>query len=115
MTLEQILEKMAEPEKLANPQEINTIVSYINGFITDLELARDEADIAYSLKWDEVRANGEDGKKLTNRETDVKMMRDGTYLRLQQTKRTLSELKRYRGTLNRKLDIIMNVRQRFGH
>lgn len=112
MTLEQILEKMATPEKLVDPKEINEVVSAISGFITHYEQELDEAKIKYSFKWEEVKYTILEGKKpLTDKQTEILMMRDDAYKHLNETKRRLSELKRYRADLNSKLSIILGTRR----
>ncbi len=118
MELPEILERLKEPEKLIDPQQINTIVSYLSGFISDSELELDEAKIAYSFKWESVKYLGlfpVKGaalvKPLTDKETEIKMMRDPVYEHLNKTKRKLGELKRYRSDLRDKLNIIMNIKR----
>lgn len=116
MELQEILEKMVNFEALVEPQEMVIISGHISGFLTDYELQYDEAKIAYSLKWEQVKYEEDDGTKrekpLSDKVTEVRMMRDDTYKNLMQVKRTLSELKRYRSDLNRKLDVIMGIKRR---
>ena len=128
MELPEIYEKMKFPEKLINPEEINNLVSYLGGFITDLELEMDELKIKYSFAWEkakyqvpeqetfEIEDKGKiirdrELKPLTDKQTEIKMMRDPIYTQLNQTKRKLGELKRYRSDLRDKLNIIMNIKR----
>lgn len=112
MELTDILQMMKEPEKLIDPNDIVLINQHIAGFITDYELQYDEAKIAYSFKWESVKYEVVAGTKpLTDKLTEIKMMRDPVYSQLNKIKRTLGELKRYRSDLNRRLDIIMGVRR----
>jgi len=115
MELNQVLEKMIDFEKLVEPQEMVILSGHIGGFITDYEMQYDEAKLAFSLRWEEVKYK--DGgisreKPLSDKVTEVKMMQDPTYRNLLKIKRTLSELKRYRSDLNRKIDVIMGIRRR---
>lgn len=113
MDLDKILAKMAEPEKLIEPNEIAMLSQYITGFITDYELAYDEAKIKYSFKWEEIKFGVPEGEKpLTDKLTEIRMMRDPATAHLQKTKRTLSELKRYKRDLDRRLEVIMGQRRR---
>lgn len=112
MELNEILELMKEPEKLTEPNEMVLVASHIGGFITDYELQYDEAKIEFSFKWEKVKYETEDGKPLSDKQTEVRMMRDPVYKKLNQIKRTLGELKRYRADLHRRIDIIMGIKRR---
>lgn len=79
----------------------------------------DDLQLAYSLRWEDVKYMpthiniGEAvGKPLTDKQTDIKMMRDPLYRELMENKRTLKKLSRYRSDLNRKLDILMGIRRK---
>lgn len=115
MELSQILEILKEPEKLVEPTLINTIVSYLGGFITDTELELDDLKIAYSFAWEKEKYGDNtstgDLKPLTDKQTEIKMMRDPIYTKLNQIKRKLGELKRYRADLRSKLDIILSIKR----
>lgn len=112
MELQEVLDKMVNFESLVEPQEMVAIVGHIGGFITDFELQYDEAKLAYSLEWEKVKYETENGKPNSDKLTEIKMMRNPTYAKLMHTKRTLGELKRYRSDLNRKLDVIMGIKRR---
>ena len=117
MELNEIYEKMKKPEALVNPQDINNLVSYLSGFISDTELELDELKIAYSFAWEKEKyqpvgwGDANPPKQLTDKQTEIKMMRDPIYTKLNQTKRKLGELKRYRSDLRDKLNIIMSVKR----
>lgn len=116
MELSEILEKMKEPEKLLEPGEMVNISQHISQFITDYELQYDEAKIAYSFRWEEIKyaptlSEKSIAKARTDKQTEIAMMRDPAYERLNKIKRTLGELKRYRSDLNRRMDVIMNIRR----
>lgn len=114
MELNEIVEKMVQFEKLVDPQEMVVIASKISEFITHYELEYDDANVAYSMRWEAVKysPNAAGEKPYSDRLTDLKMMRDSTYAHLVRTKRTLGELRRYRSDLNRKLDVIMGIKRR---
>lgn len=109
MELSEIYDKMKSPEKLIDPNEINNLVSYLGGFITDLEMELDELKIKFSFAWEKEKYATE--KPLTDKQTEIKMMRDPIYIQLNQTKRKLGELKRYRSDLKSKLDIILSIKR----
>lgn len=117
MTLDEIVQKMVDFEKLVEPQEMVILSGHISGFITDYELAYDDAKLAYSFAWEKMKyedvvINATREKPLSDKVTEVKMLRSSEYAQLMKIKRTLSELKRYRSDLNRKLDVIMGIRRR---
>jgi hypothetical protein len=113
MELNEILAKMAEPEKLIEPNDIALLSQHITGFITDYELAYDEAKLAYSFRWEEVKYKVPEGEKpLTDKLTEIRMMHDPVTAHLYKTKRTLSELKRYKRDLDRRLEIMLGQRRR---
>lgn len=113
MELKEILAKMSEPEKLIEPNEMVILNGYIGQFITDYELQHDEAKIAYSFKWEKVKyETNTEGKPLTDKQTEIRMMRDTAYTSLLQIKRTLGELMRYRQDLNRRIEVIMGIKRR---
>lgn len=114
MTLQEVMAKMVNFETLVEPQEMVIIASHISGLITDFQAKYDEDNLRYSLRWEEVKytpaQRGE--KPLSDKMTDIVMMRDQAYQDLVATKRVLAELKRYRSDLNRKLDVIMGIKRR---
>lgn len=113
MELPEILAKMAEPEKLVDPNEMVLLNQYISGFITDYDLKYDEAKMAYSFRWEAVKYEPTaSGKPLSDKQTEIKMMRDSVYVDMLKIKRTLSELKRYRQDLNRRIEVIMGIKRR---
>lgn len=115
MDLDEIVQKMVEFEKLVEPQEMVILSGHISGFLTDYELAYDEAKLAFSFAWEKMKYE-ENGiareKPLSDKVTEVKMLRSPEYAELMKVKRTLAELKRYRSDLNRKLDVIMGIKRR---
>lgn len=113
MELPEILERMSNPEGLIDPNDIVILNGHIGGFITDYELQYDEVKMAFSFKWEEVKYTVPAGQRpLTDKLTEIKMMRDPVYVKLNKIKRTLGELKRYRSDLNRRLDVIMGIKRR---
>lgn len=114
MQLDEILEKMVNFEGLVEPQEMVILSSHISQFLNDYEMRYDEAKIRFSLEWERTKYEpvniGE--KPLSDKQTEIKMMRHGSYTDMLKIKRTLSELKRYRSDLNRKLDVIMGIKRR---
>lgn len=112
MGLKETLERLQHPEQLVDPQEIVNITTELSGYITDFELEYDEKKLQQSFLWEKIKyEEGADGKPLTDKQTDIHLMQNPLSIRLNQLKRSLGELKRYRNDLNRKLDIIMNVRR----
>lgn len=117
MEISEILAKMAEPEKLIDPNEMSLISSYISGFITDYTLQYDEAKLEYSFTWEATKYGThtlppENKKPLSDKQTEIQMMRDPVTAKLNKIKRTLSELKRYRQDLNRRIEIVMGQHRR---
>lgn len=117
MDLEEIVQKMVEFEKLVEPQEMVILSGHISGFLTDYELAYDEAKLAFSFAWEKMKyedviINAPREKPLSDKVTEVRMLRSPEYSELMKVKRTLAELKRYRSDLNRKLDVIMGIKRR---
>lgn len=115
MDIPEIVAKMVDFESLVEPNEMVILGSHIGGWITDYELRFDEAKLRYSLAWEQMKygVKGlEYEKPLSDKVTEVRMMRDPSHLELMRVKRTLSELKRYRSDLSRKVDVIMGIKRR---
>lgn len=111
MDLDEILLKLQHPEQLVEPNEIVNITTSLSQYITDFELEYDEKKLEQSFLWEKIKYEGENGKPLTDKQTDIRLMREPVSKRLNQVRRSLGELKRYRNDLNRKMDIIMQVRK----
>lgn len=112
MELDEILEKMKNPEALIDPGDMTILAQHIGGFITDYELQYDETKMEFSFKWEKVKYETEDGKPLSDKQTEIRMMRDDVYKKLNKVKRTLGELKRYRADLHRRIDVMMGIKRR---
>lgn len=124
MELKEITDLMASPEKLIEPNQIVLLVQHISEFITHYEMEVDDLEMAYGLRWAEVKyaptkVNPDTaadvvqgvGKPLSDKQTDIRMLSDPLYKNLMVSKRTLKQLSRYRSDLNRKLDIIMGIKR----
>ncbi len=115
MELEAITKRMAEFDQLVEPHEIVTLVGYIGQFITHYELEYDESKIVYSVAWDRLKYAAlklDSGKLLTDKQTDIQMLRSEEYASMMRIKRTLGELRRYRSDLTRKLEVIMGIKRK---
>ena len=94
MIEEKILEFIAEPYKLTEPEQANEVVGYLNGLLTDLE----EKEFEDRLKVDDVWS---EARKIytTNAEADRHIKFTDEYAEHEKTKRTIAKFKRNRDTL----------------
>ena len=101
MELSEVLKRMAEFDSLVEPQEMVMLAGHISDFITHYEMEYDDAKLAYSLRWEEIKYEpvkyAIPEKPLSDKVTDMKILRDPIYQHMMKVKRTLGELKRYRG------------------
>lgn len=114
MELPQILEQLKHMEDMVEPNQMVILSGHIGEFITDFTLQYDELKIQYAVAWESLKYSPvEVGEKAySDKLVEIKMLQSEIYAELMKVKRMLGELKRYRSDLNRKLDVIMNIRRR---
>jgi hypothetical protein len=111
MELNEILEKMVNFDQLVEPNEMVQLSSHIGEYITDFTLQYDQARVAYSVQWEKVKYTSAE-KPLSDKVTEMRMLRDPSFIKLMELKRQLGELKRYRSDLNRRIDVILGIKRR---
>lgn len=108
MELEQITELMSKPEKLIDPSQINTLSSYLNGFITDFEEQLWEDQLRASNKKLELY----DVENRTNGQAETMWKVTEEFGAWKKTERLVRQLKRLRGDLKDRMNILMG-KQRY--
>lgn len=106
MTLDEILEKLREPEKIVSPQDCNFLSSYLAGFISDYEEELHDLNLTVSNKWLELREKvGSDTK--ADRALEV----EDIYRRREKLKLTIKQLSRLRADLRDRYSVITNTKR----
>ncbi len=97
---------MEDPSKLIQPEQINTLSSYLNGFITDGELELWEKQLLASNK--EVELLSSD---ITNAKAKALWRVSPEYAEWKKTERLVRQLKRFRQDLKDRMSILMSGRR----
>lgn len=105
MQEEEIIKALKEPEKLVEPQQINYVISYLSGLITDLEEKEWEQKLLSSGRWNEIRK-----RQTSDSRTDKEWEATREYSDMQETKRRVSKFKRMRQDLKDRLNILTNIK-----
>jgi len=106
MELPQIIKLMTEPEKLVDPQQVNLLSSWIGEFISHYEEELNEQNYQVSALWGELR------KELKhNTEADRAIETTKQYRDREKTKLTLAKLRRYRGDLRGRFEVLSMVKR----
>ena|ERR1051326_1635521 len=106
-TLEKIIERLSEPEKLVDPREINTLQAYLNGHITDLEEEEWSRQLVASNKLAELVLNNSAAK------ADILWKVSNEFRLWKGIERTVRKLKRYRSDLKDRFQILTGQQRRY--
>lgn len=106
-TIEKIVERLSHPEKLIDPNEINILQSYLNGYITDLEEEAWERQLVASNKLAEL-SNGNSAAK-----ADILWKVSNEWRLWQGIEKTVKKLKRYRSDLKDRFAVLTNQQRRY--
>ncbi len=106
-TIEKIIERLSEPEKLIDPQEINILQGYLNGHITDQEELEWQKQLIASNKLAELNV------ELSASKAEVQWKISQEYQDFKKVERTVRKLKRYRADLRDRFNLLTN--NRYGH
>lgn len=101
MEIQEILQEIIQPEKLADPRRINVLVSYLSGFITDLEEQINEENYEVSVKWGKLRE-----ALKSNAEADRALELTEEYRKREKTKLLMGQLRRIRADLNHRFEVL---------
>lgn len=104
-TLEKIIERLSEPEKLIDPREINTLQGYLNGYITDLEEEAWGRQLVASNKLAELSTDNSAAK------AEILWKVSNEYRLWQGLERTIKKLKRYRSDLKDRFQVLTNTKR----
>ena len=106
MEIEKIIERLSEPEKLIDPQEINTLSAYLNGHIVDLEEVCWGLQLIASTKLHEL------SKEMSaTKAKDIEWKLTKEWQDWQIAERQISQLKRYRSDLKSRFEVLMNYKR----
>lgn len=104
MQLDEVIKKLSEPEKLIDPREINTLQSYLNGYITELEEEEWERQLVASNRLAELNI------ELSAAKAEVQWKVSNEYRSWKGTERTVKKLKRYRSDLKDRFKLLTGQR-----
>lgn len=106
MTELEIQNRLKELDKLIDPQEINFLRSYLSGYITDYEEALHELNLVVSNEWLKIRE-----MQKTDKMTDRLLEISEVYRQREKVKLSLSQLRRMRGDLKDRYEILLSVKR----
>lgn len=104
-SIETIIQRLSEPEKLIDPREINTLQGYLNGHISDLEEESWGRQLIASNKLAELNI------ELSAAKADVQWKVSNEYRLWQGLERTVKKLKRYRTDLRDRFQVLTNTKR----
>jgi hypothetical protein len=106
MTLEEITNRIKEPEKLIDPEEVNLLKFYISSWITDKEEELNEQNYKVAIKRRELLIEHKSVAK-----ADLYLELEPTYLDREKTKLIIKELRSLRSNLKDRYDVLMNKKR----
>ena len=95
-----VLDYIAHPEKLQDPEQTNEVISHLNAILDDLEQAEFDAELKVNLEWNRLRQKID----TTNAECDRAIKMSSEYAEYEKIKRTIAKFRRNRSTLKAKYD-----------
>lgn len=101
MTFEQVLEKIKEPEKLADPREVDALIFEVSGWIGDYEETLATNDQVIAVLYDNLaEKHGSDaaGKR--------KLALTDEYKEHKRVERVIKRLKAFKANLKRRYEIL---------
>lgn len=101
MTIEEVLEKIKGPEKLADPGEVDSLLFWVSGWIGDYEERLAVVDQQVAIKEDNLT---EEFKTSAKAKTKLKLT--PIYIEQQEIERRIRQLKAFRVNLRRRFDIL---------
>ena len=107
MELDTIIQLLSNPERLNDPKEINTLQSYLNFHITDLEDQAWQRQLVASTKLNEL-SESESVAKAT-----ILWKVSNEYRLWLGLEKTLKQLKRYRSDLRERVNLLTNRPTRY--
>lgn len=103
MTLEEVVEKIKEPEKLIDPRVIDELLFWISSWLTDYEESLSEVDQQVAIKrLDLVEVH----KSVAKANAYLEM--EDIYLQQQAIERRIRQLKAFKANLRRRFDLLTN-------
>ena len=106
MTLEEITNKIREPEKLINPEEVNILKFYVSGFITDREELLNEQNYQVAIKRRELLIEHKSVAK-----ADLYLELEPRYLEREKTKLLIKDLRSIRSNLRDRYEVLINKKR----
>lgn len=107
MTLDEVLKKLSEPESLNSPEEINTLQSYLNGFISELEDEVWNRELVASTKMAELIETNPVNK------AEILFKVSNEYRLFKGVDRSLKKLRRYRQDLRDRMNLLIGKPTRY--
>lgn len=106
MEEKQIYDRLKELEKIIDPAECNLLRGYIAGFLQDYEEALNELNLAVSNEWLKIRE-----LQKTDKMADRLLEISDIYRQRERVKLSLAQLKRMRGDLKDRYEILVSTRR----
>jgi hypothetical protein len=103
MTLDEIANKIREPEKLINPEEVNILKFYVSAFITDKEEELNEQNYQVAIKRRELLIEHKSVAK-----ADLYLELEPRYLEREKTKLLIKDLRSIRSNLRDRYEVLSN-------
>ena len=104
-TIETIIKRLSEPEKIIDPTECNILSGYLNGHITDMEEEEWKRQLVASNKLAELNT------ELSAAKADVQWKVSNEFRLWKGTERTIKKLKRYRSDLKDRFQVLTNTKR----
>lgn len=106
MTETEIIEELKTLDRISDPIKCNSLSSWLNGYITKYEDELHDINLAVSNKWLELREKNKSDSK-----TDRDLETSEIYQKKEKTKLKISQLKRLRGDLRDRFQILTNTKR----
>jgi hypothetical protein len=103
MTIEEITKRIAEPEKLVSPEEVNLLKFYVSSWITDKEEELNEQNYQVAIKRRELLIEHKSVAK-----ADLYLELEPRYLEREKTKLLIKDLRSIRSNLRDRYDVLVN-------
>ena len=106
MELNEVLDKIKEPEKLIDPEEVNLLKFYVSAFITDREELLNEQNYMVAVKRRELLIEHKSVAK-----ADLYLELEPRYLEREKTKLLIKDLRSIRSNLKDRYEVLINKKR----
>lgn len=103
MQVDEITNRIREPEKLVSPEEVNLLKFYVSSWITDKEEELNEQNYRVAVRRRELLIEHKSVAK-----ADLYLELEPVYLEREKTKLTIKELRSLRSNLKDRYDVLVS-------